>query len=65
MGALGKAKVSVVARGAVLPDPPMPFQHDPTITIQVVNSVGSCWGVDYVTPPQVNASTRLVARERP
>lgn len=64
-GVLGKARVSVKARGAALPDPPMPFQHDPLITVQVVNSAGSCWGADYVNVPKVNTASKLIAKERP
>ncbi len=64
-GALGKAKVSVTARGVAMPDPPMPFQHDPTITVQVVNSIGSCWGADYVSAPRTNTDAKLVAKEKP
>jgi uncharacterized repeat protein (TIGR01451 family) len=64
-GALGRARVSVEARGVVKPDPPMPFQQSPSITVQVVNSIGSCWGADYVSAAQVNTEQRLSAKERP
>jgi hypothetical protein len=64
-GALGKASVFVQARGVALPDPPMPFAHDPTITVQVVNTLGTCWGVDYVVAPRVNDAARLLIEEKP
>ena len=53
------------AKGAVMPDPPMPFAQQPRITVQVVNSLGKCWGADYVNAPLVNTSARLVAKENP
>jgi len=55
----------VRARGSMLPDPPMPFRQDPRITVQVVNSLGSCWGGDFVRPARVNTEQGLVAREKP
>ncbi len=64
-GRVGKSGVTVKARGFFLPDPPMPFADDPTITVQVVNGLGSCWGVDYVVPPKANNAAKLVVKERP
>ncbi len=52
-------------KGLVLPDPPMPFQQDPSITVQVVNSIGSCWGAEYVSPPRANTGEKLIVKERP
>ena len=43
----------------------MPFAQDPTITVQVVNGLGACWGTDYVVPPQVNSAAKLLVKERP
>ena len=47
-----------------LPDPPTPFQQDPHGTVQLVNSLGNCWGVDYVTPAD-EPETRTSLREKP
>ena len=64
-GSLGRSRVVVKGRGFVLPDPAMPFQQDPQITVQVLNSLGNCWGADYVSPAQVNTETKLIVKERP
>jgi len=64
-GPLGKPAVLAKARGAVLPDPPMPFLQDPSITVQVVNSLGNCWGADYVSPARVNDTVKLLTKEEP
>ena len=64
-GTLGQPKVLVKARGALMPDPPMPFQHAPLITVQVINDLGSCWGADYVNAPRVNTAEKLIAKEKP
>jgi hypothetical protein len=64
-GRLGKARVSVKARGTELPDPPMPFQQNPLITVQVINSLGNCWGADYVSPARTNTGQKLMTKEKP
>ena len=64
-GTLGRSTVSVRGRGVSLPDPPMPFQQSPHVTVQVVNSLGNCWGVDYVTPARTNTGTHLLLKEKP
>jgi hypothetical protein len=64
-GPLGKTRVIVKAKGAVMPDPPMPFMQQPKITVQVVNNLGKCWGANYVNPALTNTSARLVAKENP
>jgi hypothetical protein len=64
-GPLGRSTVSVRGRGVSLPDPPTPFQQDPHVTVQLVNSLGNCWGVDYVTPARTNTDTHLLLREKP
>jgi uncharacterized repeat protein (TIGR01451 family) len=64
-GTLGKAGAFVKARGIPLPDPPMPFAQDPTITVQVVNGLGSCWGAEYVVTPQENSAAKLLVKEKP
>jgi hypothetical protein len=43
----------------------MPFQQSPSITVQVVNSLGRCWGADYVNEPSVNTEAKLGVREKP
>ncbi len=64
-GPLGKSTVYARARGVVLADPPMPFQHDPLITAQLVNGIGTCWGADYVNAPRANSAAKLLLKERP
>ncbi len=64
-GPLGESRVVIKGRGLELPDPVMPFAQDPQITVQLVNSLGNCWGADYVSPAQVNTGTRLKAKEKP
>lgn len=64
-GRLGKAKVFMKARGTELPDPPMPFRQDALITVQVVNSIGKCWGSEFVSRARVNLAPRLVVKEKP
>lgn len=65
IGPLGTASILVAARGAAMPDPPMPFQHEPAISVQIVNSLGTCWGADFVSAPRTNTDAKLVAKERP
>ena len=64
-GAQGKSKVQVKGFGQALPDPSMPFQQNPKITVQLVNSIGNCWGADYVTSAETNTAATLVVKERP
>jgi hypothetical protein len=64
-GPLGRSSVRVQGRGVALPDAPTPFQQDPHITVQVVNSLGNCWGADYVSPAHTNTSTHLFVKEKP
>jgi hypothetical protein len=64
-GPFGKASVLVKGRGIHLPDPPMPFTQDPTITVQVVNGLGTCWGADFVVAPQENSAAKLLVKEKP
>jgi hypothetical protein len=64
-GSIGRAKVILKGKGALLPDPPMPFQRTPRITVQVVNDLGNCWGADYINVPRVNTEASLIVSERP
>ncbi len=64
-GPLGRPRVFVKAKGVMMPDPPMPFAQAPQITVQVINSLGNCWGVDFVSPASKNSSSDLVAKEAP
>jgi hypothetical protein len=64
-GPQGRSRVVVSAHGTPIPDPPMPFQQSLAITVQIVNSLGNCWGADYVSPLQKNTGQRLRAKERP
>lgn len=63
-GSPGKTKVVVDGLGAALPDPPMPFGQEPKITVQVVNSLGTCWSTDYSSAAKVNTASKLVLQER-
>jgi hypothetical protein len=64
-GDLGRSRVSVKGRGLHLPDPPMPFAQDPSITVQVVNGAGTCWGAEYVVAPVENSAAKLSVKEQP
>ncbi len=64
-GPLGKASIFLKGRGLPLPDPPMPFTQQPTITVQVVNGAGTCWGAAYVVAPRVNTEQKLLVEEKP
>lgn len=64
-GSAGRARVTVTAHGAAMPNPPMPFRQVPSITVQVVNALDACWGADYVSSPQRNTAQTLRAKERP
>jgi hypothetical protein len=43
----GTAHISLKAAGANLLLPTLPFDQDPTVTIQLTNSLGECWDADY------------------
>jgi hypothetical protein len=45
----GTAHISLKASGANLPLPTLPFDQDPTVTIQLANDLGECWEADYST----------------
>jgi hypothetical protein len=43
----------------------MPFAQDPTITVQVVNGLGTCWGADFVVAARTNTAEKLTIDEKP
>jgi len=49
-GAPGQAKIVLKGKGGNLPLPPMPLAQDPVVTVQVANTVGSCWEAIYSAP---------------
>ena len=59
-GAYGKARISLVGRGANLGLPPLPLT--PTVTVQLRNtSTNVCWEATFSTAA-LNSSTKFVAR---
>jgi hypothetical protein len=61
-GVAGKATITVEARGADLAMPRLPLAQDATVTIQLHNDDGECWGAGYTAPPIDNTAT--VFRDR-
>lgn len=57
-GAAGTAKIVVEFQGAAIPMP-APLAQDPTVTMQVVNSRGTCWGAHYSSPAPVARPDRF------
>lgn len=51
----GKSKIKIVAQGATLPMPDLPLLQDVTVTAQVLNSDGFCWGDTYSTSKRNDA----------
>lgn len=45
----GKAKVTVSASGVNLAPPPLPLDQTAVVTVQLVNSAGTCWDAVYST----------------
>jgi hypothetical protein len=64
-GPAAQTSIFLKGRGLPLPDPPMPFTQQPTITVQVVNGAGTCWGAAYVVAPRVNTEQKLLVEEKP
>ena len=54
-------RIRAKVRGMEFQPPMLPLTGDPVITVQLRNSVGSCWGATY-SKPSVNSRTRLHAR---
>jgi hypothetical protein len=48
-GASGQAKVIVQGKGGELPLPSLPLAQDPTVTVQLRNTIGQCWEAEYTT----------------
>jgi uncharacterized delta-60 repeat protein len=58
----GKAKVLVKSKGAdlgLVGTPLLPFDQDPTLTVQVVNSLGECWDASYSAPAMKSDATQF------
>jgi len=53
-GENGRAKVLVKAKGGAVPNPSLPLQQDPRVTVQLVNTLGECWGADFTAPASAN-----------
>jgi hypothetical protein len=50
-GASGKAKIILKGKGALLPDPTLPFTEPVDVTVQLRNTdTSSCWEATYSTP---------------
>ena len=50
----GKAKVQVKGKGANVAPPPLPLAQDTSVTVQLKNSAGVCWGTSYDAPADKN-----------
>jgi len=58
----GKAKMLVKSKGVdlgLVSAPLLPFDQDPTLTVQVVNSDGECWDASYSAPAMKNLATQF------
>ncbi len=65
-GALGKTKLRLSAKGVNLPMPtPVAsdrlFSQDPTVSVQLINSEGTCWSAGFASA-QTNDADRFKAR---
>jgi cysteine-rich repeat protein len=58
-GASGKAQVTLRGKGTDLDPPPLGLA--PTVTVQLKNSAGECWGASY-TAPAKNESSQFTAK---
>jgi hypothetical protein len=55
-GAAGKPQVALQAKGAGLDFAPgwLPLAQSPSVTVQLTNDAGACWGADYTAPARAN-----------
>jgi len=53
-GEAGRAKVLIKAKGAAIPNPPLPMQQDPRVSVQLINTLGECWGAQLTAPASRN-----------
>ncbi len=53
-GAAGKARLIVKGKGAALAVPMLPLTQNPTLTVQLKSSAGSCWSQSYAAPARRN-----------
>jgi cysteine-rich repeat protein len=58
-GEEGKAKIILTGRGTNLPLPELPLAQDSTVTIQLRNSAGGCWGTSYAAPAAQNTDEQF------
>jgi hypothetical protein len=49
-GLEGRAQITLTAKGVNLEMPVLPLDQDPTVTVQLKNDRGICWGADYTAP---------------
>src|SRR5262249_17504192 len=57
----GRAKITLKGKGANLPLPTLPLAQDPTVTVQLKNRAGACWGADF-SAAFVNDGARFKAK---
>lgn len=53
-GAEGKAKLILKAQGSRFAVPTLPFEQAPRVTVQLLNSAGSCWSGTFGVPALQN-----------
>ena len=66
-GSAGKAKIKFQAQGLNLPMP-LPagltfFEQDPSVTVQLLNSLGLCWTSEFLPPAKKNVDDRFKDKE--
>jgi cysteine-rich repeat protein len=64
IGDPGKAKVTLNAKGTLLPTPPpiganVYFNQDTAVTVQLLNDLGMCWSVDFEFPAKKNDGSKF------
>lgn len=58
-GPAGKSSIVLVARGASLAPPPLPFAQEPAVTVQLRGSNGACFGATYAAPARANDAAQF------
>ena len=58
-GPAGKSSIVLVARGASLAPPPLPFAQGPAVTVQLRSSDGACFGAAYASPARANDAAQF------
>ncbi len=57
-GDAGRTRICVKAKGPSV-GAIIPFKQDPTVTVQLVNSIGECWETRYSAPAVVNDGSQF------